>query len=275
MLSSSRRFRLPLYLFLVLPACQAAGATSNTGELELQVEPAQVTVSSGVPIVLELTLHNRSDLAKSVDLGGNRLSNLLITIRSPHRAAVPGRLEDEPGDVAFGGPVELAPGEKFQRKIVLDRWFHFGEPGSYKATVSVPAGRPDPPRVLVAQDEVEILVHPRDSGALTVVCSELASQAIGTPGASARLAASALSQVWDEVCVSALARVLEESTFGKEEAVIGLARVGTAEAIRVLVERWEKLETSVKARALWEFERRGNGKALRSALGEVGPEADQ
>lgn len=243
-------------LFPLLAFGHGSGANVTT-----TLVPDEQAYSLHQPVTAQLILTNDSDRLAQIDFGRNFQGNVQLVVNGvpvPPPGLTPG------GGVSFPGEVELAPGKSYSRRLLLDDWHRFDEPGSYQVRVVLES----PPLRLEAAST--IVIGPRDPELLSKACSELSRQAREPEVETSVLAARALSYVGDEACLDALAEVLRESFHGKEGAIIGLLRIGSEPALHVLVDAWDLLRWDQQALVLNEAKQRGKDEALRKALLKAG-----
>ncbi len=138
------------------------------------------------------------------------------------------------------GFVTLSPQGVWTERLLLNEWYAFDSPGVYRVQIDFewtfesmagePMRRPEP-------GSVEIRIGERDEARLREISEELAMEALSNSDRmQAVSAAETLSHVRDPVAVQYLARLSTSGDFRvKEEAVVGLGRIGTEEAVDVLL----------------------------------------
>ena len=94
--------------------------------------PASLTLHE--PIVAVLAIENTRNEPLQVDLGGDRTDNLRVTLRQGSAAPAPS-LRLATGGIRSGGEFSIAPGERYQQRLVLDDWFVFDRPGAYEVDI--------------------------------------------------------------------------------------------------------------------------------------------
>lgn len=249
-----------LMLLLVLPRLCAA---QERGHLDVSWQMQEPALSLHEPVVVVLTVRNRSGESAGFDLGRNGKENLQFTIRTARGELMKvARVRVEEG-IAFPGEVALAPAGVYSREIVLNEWYTFESPGRYLVDGQLLAITNEAGRM-----ELEIL--PRDAARLRAVCERLAGRAINTHVYdSASEAAQALSYVNDPVAIPFLKKVLEESFHGKKHAIEGLERIATSAAVDVLVKELKTGDETVRAQiigALYDIERHSQDKELKEQI---------
>jgi hypothetical protein len=210
-------------------------------------QPADVTVSYQAPaslvlhepVLVELTIENRSAEPVQVDLGFNRRERFAITIKGP-RGVIPEKVLTETG-LGRRGLISVAANGRYQQQLLLNDWFPFEDAGQYAIEIQLRSrlttasgGAIDTPTT----GRLDLEITPRNDAVLRATCERLAQIAAGAREAQQRMdAAKALSEVADPVVVPYLRALLQKP--GAEDMMIvmrGLTRVGTAEARAALEE---------------------------------------
>jgi hypothetical protein len=247
------------------PASNEVLVYYRNGTLEKVIDaaltPESETFSLHEPILAELSLQNRSQMPVQIDFGRNFQGNIRLVVNGA--SALPPQLPPE-GGLSFPGEVEIKAGGSYSRLLLFNDWFHFEKPGRYEVRFVLES----PP--LHIEANATVTVGPRDPERLAKSCAKLAEQARSYEADPATRAAKALSFADDEACLPALAEVVRRSFHGKEGAILGLARLGTPQAIEVLVGEWDKLRVDQMEVAYGELERQGKLESLRAALLKAG-----
>lgn len=193
-------------------------------------------------IVLDLVVHNDGSEPIRVYLGLDDVASISFSVRSPNgsQTASPQilvRPAERGADIAVGsGDYEVAPGERQLHYVVLNRWFSFGEVGTYglavhfggrvegKAGDSLPVERD-------LKGEVRVLA--RDEAMIRQHCAHLLAS-IRDPIAGSR-SLEALSYTVDPVAVEYIAEAASiVGGIDAQEPINGLVRIGGPEARRAL-----------------------------------------
>lgn len=238
-----------------------ARARMEQPEVAAEILPEEVVLSMGEPVFAELRVRNESIGPVRIDFGRNFLGNVHLVVNgvtAPPPGMPPG------GGISFPGEATLKPGEVYARRLLLNEWHDFSEPGKYEIRLMLESQ----PIRLEASMTLEI--GPRDPARLAEVCEELATMAKSYHAEQARQAGKALSYAGDKACLPAMVRVLKESFTGKEGAIAGLARLGTPAAIQAIVDAWDSLRWDQRAGAFQELWKRGKQDDLRAALAKAG-----
>jgi hypothetical protein len=196
-------------------------------------------VSLHEPVYIQFSMHNGLDEDARFDMGLDGKHNFEFSVRKPDGSLI--RIPPKPyPSTVLGNPAErapLAPGKTFTKTMLLNEWYQFPAPGRYVVEaklggqVQTVSGTPIAPTPV---QEIPIQVTPRDPKRLKGVCEELTKGAVDVNAWEASKAAFALSYVNDPLAVPYLGRVLKESVPGQYDAISGLMRIGTPEAVQLL-----------------------------------------
>ena len=199
--------------------------------------PASVTLHE--PIVAVLTIENTRSEPIQVDLGDDRTDNLRVTLRQGSAPPAPSQRLPT-GGIRRGGKISIAPGERYQQRLILDDWFVFDRPGAYEVDIllttpiQTASGAPvsSPPGAAL---RFELL--PRSETILRDTCARLTNTLLTSADVGdLHQAARELSAVRDPVAVAYISQVLDATERVDFILVRGLVRVGGPEA-RALAER--------------------------------------
>src|SRR4029079_3548185 len=105
------------------------------------------------PVTAHLVVKNSSDQPAQIDFGRDFQGNIHLVVNGA--SASPPGLPPE-GGMSFPGVVELAPGKSYSRRLLLEDWYRFEEPGTYE----VRAVLESPPLRLEAA--ATVVIGPRD-----------------------------------------------------------------------------------------------------------------
>jgi hypothetical protein len=203
------------------------------GEIGMSVSLPDASVGLHEPIFADLTIFNRRHNEVEVDLGLNGKANLELTITTPAGNVETRKLSSE----GFGGAgaFVLAPGGTFKKTLVLNEWYNFPEPGTYRITMTLVDGS-SAAGTDRASTNFSVQIGQRNPARLRDIATGLADKAIiGATYAERREPANALSFIDDPVAVDSLVRVLHRGSLVEHFAVNGLGRIGTPKAIAALV----------------------------------------
>jgi hypothetical protein len=240
-----------------------------TGQLSIVLALDHATYSLHEPVLGTLEIHNQASKPVDLDLGKNAKGNIMITITEPSGRTAARTLPELPDGISFPGTVTVGPGGQYQHGLVLNDWDDFAQMGRYVVRVEIlrQAGLPSERKL---ETSTSLEVGTRDPAALRSACQHLADISLNGSGERASAASHALSFAADDACLPALAQVFRAS-FGQRYLVIrGLARLGTRDALAVVVEGWDGLDKLSRTLVLQAFDAEKRGDALRRALEKAG-----
>jgi hypothetical protein len=196
-------------------------------------------VSEHQPVVLSVQLLNPTSNALTARLGRNYVGNFHLVLQTPDGVsaiAEPGALSGA-GGLSSRGDIRLEPGQTYSGRVILSRWLKFDQLGVYTLHIHFDGEiRQDSSDGSVQRDgTVVVSVVPRNEAVLTATCERLLS--VIRTGATFEAkydAAVELSFVVDPVAVSYFKQLIEADQMVDELAIVGLERVGNAEARKVL-----------------------------------------
>lgn len=230
------------------------------------------------PVLLVFSVKNNLDRPVTLDLGQDRKENFLFTVTRPDGSVVELPRMSRMG-LARVGKVRLEPGQTHRQELLLNEWYEFAEPGRYEIGVWLAATAmtaDGTEAAFVDQHHVTIGIGARDGERLKQVCRELLRRASGTRSFDdASAAARKLSRINDPVAVPYLGRLLASNPMMDNVAVNGLERIGSAEAVDVLIDALdsapaqtaEELIRPALKRAAWKSLDEKVKEAVRRALG--------
>jgi hypothetical protein len=208
-------------------------------------------VSLHEPVHIQFSIQNGLKEDIRFDLGLDGKHNFEFSVKKPDGTLVRIPATEEPAYI-MGRAVErspLAPGKTFTKTMLLNEWYQFPAPGRYVVEaklggqVQTVSGTPIAPTPV---QEIPIQVTARDAERLKSVCEALTKKAMSLNSQEALQASPALSYVDDPIAVPFLGRVLEESFHGKLNAVGGLVRIGSPEAVQILTSYSDKADPYLK-----------------------------
>jgi hypothetical protein len=235
--------------------------------LKLALRPSEPTLPLHAPVFATLEILNEGTEPATVDLGKNLKGNIRLVFTLPDGRTVNAPPYTPPPDGIFvPGLVVLRPGAPYTQQLLLNEWQELALTGRYRVVLRV---EPSPKSCIAERrsaDEAVLEISPRDDARLAEICNRLASVAGSLKASAATAAAEGLSVTGDEACVPALVRVLKGDARGRSWALIGLAKVGSKEAVAAVVGEWHRFDEFDQAEALRAFISSGKGDALRAAL---------
>ena len=227
---------LPVVVMLLL-ALEGTARAQGTVAVTFEI-PSEPPVQAGGPVFLDLKLQNSSTDTVRVNMGPHAKWNYEFTLVDASGAAreIPPYRQYGPGPKST---VTLGPHETHTRRLVFNEWYTFRNPGDYTLKVQLTVLLSSSANVSWQKeffDDIRVQVAPHDAERLKETCARLAATALDpSAGEAAALHSFALSYVTDPVAVPYLARILKEGApAARENAIRGLARVGTSEAVEIL-----------------------------------------
>jgi hypothetical protein len=217
-----------------------ATRASPQGTLNVAFSFPEPVAQANAPVYLDVKLQNNARDRLRIYLGQHGKWNYDFTIVEPDgtRTLAPPYRQYGPGP---SGNITLGPHETRVRRLLLNEWYVFRKPGEYTVSVKLASLlRTTTSTSWQAEfsDKLTLRVEPRNPERLKETCENLAAAAVAPDSPHAGQAAEAaftLSYVVDPIAVPYLARVLKEGAMAaRENAVRGLARVGTADAVEIL-----------------------------------------
>jgi hypothetical protein len=193
------------------------------------------------PVVLNVTIQNRSNEPISFDLGLQRKSAYHFMVRTPDN----GLMEMPVIRKGGAGPICLEAQEKYAQRLILNEWFPFDLPGRYLiglilempykiGETQLPFIGDDGDGRQIEETFFEVLILPRNPIVLRQKCEDLVKRLRQTENALGRMdLANELSHIKDSIAIPYLTMLLEE----KQElaSIEGLMRIGSDEAMEAMI----------------------------------------
>jgi hypothetical protein len=232
---------LTLSIFALAASLSAAAAAGAAESVRCTVAAERPAVTVGEPIWLHLECENRGATATALDLATGSGAGWRVSPSDGTIGCFPkGEAQNVPP-----GQVALPAGGHVAVRVLLNRWSGMLQPGSYRARLVSCAGAfsRDSKGGRALSDDVVFDVAPLDLQRLGKACKDLAGEALerGAAAAARLQAAEALSWIDLPVAVPYLQEVMSK---GRGQAVLlavhGLGRIGSPEAVRDLVEAYDR-----------------------------------
>jgi hypothetical protein len=231
-------FVLSLFFGAAYFAAIAVHSAAPPKQLDLSYEFRESTITLHEPVILRFKVHNELEQSVALDLGVNKVQSFEFVLMSPQGQTIQGRHQVSEGLSTLVGKLPIQPGEHYQQELILNQWFEFDTPGRYVLTAQLNTvidvggmGTSAPPA-----QHLELEIKPRDVQRLTKLCAELAKQVETAQSVeAAQFPALTLSYVGDPVAVPYLAQVIRAHTLAYDRAIPGLEKIGTDEAVEVLL----------------------------------------
>lgn len=201
----------------------------------------------GQPVVLTLTLENRSFEEVVLDLGHDR------------QGAFQFRLKEREGDwidlppkkvregISLVAKISLPAQGSYSQQFILDEWYKFNQLGKYTVSVTLPNS-------LCQRSELDFEILPFDAELLSEFCDrqvELIRKNTNDYGKAAD-AAKVLARVDYSLAVPFLVKALEANQMVDSILIPALERIGDKEAVDFLI---SFLEKNVSSSAKYELVR--------------------
>ena len=227
--------RLVVALWLLTASSPNSVAAQSRAEAVLSLSPQTEYITASEPLYVALAVENRSSERVRFNLGLNRKQNIEFIITGPgetvRSVSLPsGGTAD--GNFGLVGRVDLEPHDTYTQRLLFNEWYAFRQPGHY--TVELQSNLIESAGFLSGSARFEVDVRPRDEVVLWQVCSDLVTEALSST-ASGSEAATALAYINDPVAIPFLNLLLESGEGVEDIAVEGLGRIGTREAVDVLI----------------------------------------
>jgi hypothetical protein len=194
---------------------------------------AKSSFTQGEPILLRFKLDNKSAESRVVNLGYDREGAFQFKLVRPNGVSIKlPQMEIREG-ISLPDEVVIPAQESHSQQIILDNWYKFTEPGSYRLALEMP----DSPCV---RQELQFEITPEDLDRLKSVCKELMDAATNKIYASAADAAKALARVHNPIAVPFLTKALESNPMVSSIVIPALGGIGDKQAIRSLISILER-----------------------------------
>jgi hypothetical protein len=207
----------------------------------LTATPEKSEIVLHEPVYATFSVHNDTKASIRFNLGRNNkgLFSFSVTLPTSQTLQIPKLAPPPEGGLHFVGEPLLKPGQQYTQRLLLNEWHNFPSPGTYRVTLNTEirfqTNTSQPVRTSGSTTFV-VQVAPQDNARLARVCSELAAQALSGAGVQPRVdAAFALSLVRDPVAIPYLGQLLEKGKSVEQYGISGLDRIGTSEAMDVLL----------------------------------------
>ncbi|HEU4390164.1 MAG TPA: hypothetical protein VFV34_20350 [Blastocatellia bacterium] len=191
----------------------------------------------GEPVVVRVTITNES--SEAVTFTDRARNDFSVAITSPDGSEPNAKFEAYNG-ISPMRRVTLEAGQTYLRRVLLNYWFDFDQPGTYQIRIGLRDPRTLKELLVLkpAESQIPIEVLPRDEKALQRTCGELVSQITDSTRVPDERwqAALELSFVKDPAAVPYLVRALKEDLPRASFALRGLEKVGNEEAVSALID---------------------------------------
>ncbi len=188
------------------------------------------------PVIVHVSIVNVGDESLLFDLGFNRKKAFQFTVIDPagHRITL-GPVKEE--GIDGGGLVRLEPKRTYTQRMILNEWYEFDCPGSYRVEIrlTLPVQADSRLSAVISKENVlEFEILPRDEAVLERRCRMLLNSLKGEKWLARRSAmARELSYIKDPVAIPYLQALVDE---GEDYyAINGLMRIGSDRAMEAMI----------------------------------------
>lgn len=192
----------------------------------------------GAPVFLEFELRNASNDVVRADLGENRQGTFAISVTSPGGTTTPQVSLPLVGGLQRSGDIVVSPGGSHRQRLLLNKWVDFPDIGVYLVEVTMinPVWDRTGRRVPMEPFRTQVRILPRNEVRLRETCERLATEIENSISVEFAVeAAEALGHVRENLAVPYLKRALESRKYVESQVVGALERIGTREAVDVLI----------------------------------------
>jgi hypothetical protein len=229
-----------LYVVL-LAAYFSAGAgpyTAGAAGEQVSFSIQRPVVTLGEPAYVLLFVNNLTSRGMTVYLGKRNTAGFRFTITEPNGNVVRAPIVGAGGGMGETGRTVVGAGKSYELPLLVNEWYNFREPGSYKIQVNlVESPTLEPGKIIKvwSSPEMRLTVLPRNPVRLREVCEKLTTRGLSEADLPAAAeAAVALSYIQDPVALPYLGRLLTAKNGMAPLAIQGLVRIGTPGALSVL-----------------------------------------
>lgn len=219
-------------------AFASCGSASPEELLSVELSPEEVTLHE--PVFVEIALKNDGPGAVEADFGVAKIGAFRFEI-APETGGEVKKIGSPVGPTMFhtGSKVELRPGEHYRARHLLTEWLRISSPGKYAVNVRFTGTvtNESSEKLPVAREfSLPLTVRPRDPERLRELGVSLLETACQSRDLDAsQNAAKELGHLDDTAITSFLVEMLGCGYLAQVEAVAGLVRLGTAEALEALI----------------------------------------
>jgi len=201
----------------------------------------------------------------------------LLTLPNGQKLQTPKLTGPPGGGVYFQSQPTLKPSQQYTQRLLLNEWYDFPIVGEYRVKLVSDVTFKNTAEQSVsssAPNEFVLKVGTQNNEQLRSICNGLATKALSEAEVQPRVeAAIALSYVQDPIAIPYLSFLLESGTPGAKNvngyALTGHPRIGTDEALEVLLSAWGRADSEDKrsiASALQSAEKRTNNQNLKARI---------
>jgi hypothetical protein len=186
------------------------------------------------------TVHNSTPETVRFDLGLGGTRGFVLRIVRPDGTGVDAPRIPAGSGLFRTGRVTIAPFAQHTEELILNEWFAFGQPGSYRVGIELATSMTNESGAAIharTSGVVTVQVGPRDERVLEEICGALSERIRGTSDIGSQFAdARKLANVNDAVALPYIRQLLEHTDSVDHFLFRSLVRMGTPEAQTVLSE---------------------------------------
>jgi PBS lyase HEAT-like repeat len=226
-------------LLVMVTAATTSRASKAPAQVDVHFRFQEGVAALHEPVVLLFEVHNGLKQPITVTVGSLSRQFYDLTMTTPRGQIL--RKDPFSGQVNIvtlgDGKIIVEPGADYKEPLVMNQWFPFESQGTYSLTSKLTSDIETADLSFQAESQTaQLLINARDPARLNKICADLEQQAeMASTVEAAQFPALELSYANDPIAVSYLDRLLSAHTLAYEKAVQGLERIGTDEAVEVLL----------------------------------------
>jgi hypothetical protein len=215
-------------------------SSDQRDDIKVSYSATSPTFSLHEPVLVELRIRNDGIRTVIANLGAEYKSSFRMTVTTPDGRRTGPLLWEHQWGFAVSGRIHIGRGEEQARRLLMNEWYSFNEPGVYQLEFDILdafSTEDGTPVDAVVRGGLKVEVATRDEGRLRAACRSFAADAENAVAAQTRLdAARAMTFMTDPVAVPCVRSVLSHTTWVDAVLIPGLAKIQTDEAHRLLEE---------------------------------------
>lgn len=249
-----------------------SNGTAAEGRVQVVFTAEHATATLHEPIYIDFSIRNGLKQKVLVDLGLNKKSAFRFSIVQTGNAMIHVPLLQS-GGFGSSGKVSIGPMETYNQKLLLNEWYQFSDIGNYTVVVQIDAAFKTESGELVKPETSNSFpqnISARDEHRLSVVCDSLIAEALAQSALETRLTAAAtLSFIEDPIAIAYMNQLLSDGKIMQPYGIEGLGRLGSDEAVNVLITHLSTPDNEIKSAivfALRRIEQRTSSPTLRDRI---------
>jgi hypothetical protein len=249
------------------------GQASDSAQVTVTPEKSETVLHEPVYATFSVRNDTRATIRFSMGRNDKGLFSFSVTPPTRQTLEIPKIPPPPEGGLHVVSEPSLKPGQQYTQRLLLNEWYEFPSSGAYRVTlrsdIVFENDRGQPVRTS-GNTTFTVQIAPKDDARLEIICSELTTRALAQAGVRPRVdAARALSYVGDPVAIPYLSQLLENGKSVEQYGIIGLDRIGTNEAIDVLLSNVQRAEPELRQQiiaVLRRVEARTSDQSLRTRI---------